>query len=204
MYIHIFIHTYIYIYILYIYAYIYVCHIVDTTMNGSVFWDNLDPAYSGSSLACAPQGGDPAYAFVCAYTNQFTATAYILNGLCFLHNAHLEASKYHSIGGRFRGTVAQQPLTTTPKAQEKNLQDATKNQKDSDRGWMLQRLIRRTNALPPRAHIALVVGISTVATGLSTIVGGTGTSYSHRELRGAICDGFGEWSCIYYAIHIHS
>jgi hypothetical protein len=156
-------------------------------MNDSIYWDNLDPGYSGAPLACAPHGGDPNYASVCQYTNQLSPVVTLLNALWFFYSAHQQVLLVKQSQSHTPGTPGMQSPIQTASSTNKA------------KSWNFRKfpglIMKFVSAVPPGARVSIVLGVSTLCSSLWSFIGGSGTAYAPEALRGLLGDTLGESFC---------
>jgi hypothetical protein len=162
-----------------------------------VYWDNLEATHG--PLVCAPNGGDPDYAFVCAYTLTFLPPVHLITALWLFATTYQELQLFRwtkfetktpsRIGSRPNGTLASSNGDSSqgghsPKPRKRRLGDG-----------MLSRYGGKK--LSHGGRIALVVGVLSLSRGVGLILSGLGTSHAIEELRGKIGDGFCKYGRVF-------
>jgi hypothetical protein len=159
------------------------------TNNATVYWDHLENTHG--PLACAPNGGDPHYAFVCSYTLSFISSMHVLIALSLFYTTYqgVRMTNKSKSGRQLPPRVANQSKGSIAVLVPRQTQTGSNV---SRRGSLAQQAVRVSkfgDSLSYGAQLALVVGLLSLARGSGLILSGLGTSHSIHEFRGQVGDG---------------
>jgi hypothetical protein len=146
--------------------------------NTLLYWDHLQ-RHHGQALVCASIGGDPDYAFVCAYVTQFLGVVGVLSGIASLFAMHENIVSTNAMD-----EITSETTTSAPKRNAR-----TRNPR---RIW---------KSIPNDAYLALILSIVSLSGSLSFLLSGAGTSHSIDEFRGQLGDGFCKYLVLVVICH---